>query len=135
MRLVGARVAGNALQIAVGQQALRERTEGDAADALIAENIEQPVFNPAVEHGVLRLMNQAGRAQIAQNFRGNGGLLRIIAGDAGVECLAGAHGVIERAHGLFDRRGGIRPVRVEDVDVFEAHALEALVEAGQQIFA
>ena len=35
----------------------------------------------------------------------------------------------ERAHGLLERRLGIEAVRIEDVDVVEPHALEALVEA------
>src|ERR1035441_3689850 len=45
------------------------------------------------------------------------------------------YGGDERAHGLFE--GTIQPgaVRVEDVDVIEAHALQAVVERGQHILA
>ena len=42
---------------------------------------------------------------------------------------------VERAHRLLERRLGVEAVRIEDVDVFEPHALEALVEAGEQVFA
>ena len=41
----------------------------------------------------------------------------------------------ERAHGLFKRDLGSGAVGVEDVDVVEAHALEAVVERGEEIFA
>jgi hypothetical protein len=34
----------------------------------------------------------------------------------------------ERAHGFLERRVGIGAVRIEDVDVVEAQAAEALVE-------
>ena len=33
----------------------------------------------------------------------------------------------QRAHGLLERRVGIVAVRIEDIDIVEAHALEALV--------
>jgi hypothetical protein len=34
-----------------------------------------------------------------------------------------------------EERIGVEPVMVEDVDVVEAQALEALVQAGQQVLA
>jgi hypothetical protein len=45
------------------------------------------------------------------------------------------HGARERAHGFLERRVGIEAVRIEDVDVVETHALQALVEAREQVFA
>ena len=41
----------------------------------------------------------------------------------------------QRAHGLFERGVGIVAVRIEDIDVIETHALERLIQAGQQVFA
>ena len=63
------------------------------------------------------------------------GALRIVGGDADIERLALAHGGVERAHRLLERRLRIDAVRIEDVDIVEPHALQALVEAGEQIFA
>jgi hypothetical protein len=49
--------------------------------------------------------------------------------------LPGSHGRVERAHRLLERRLGVEAVRVEDVDVLEPHAAEALVEAREQVLA
>ena len=43
--------------------------------------------------------------------------------------------LVQRGHGLLQRRLGVRAMRVEDVDVLQAHALQALVEARQHVFA
>ncbi len=59
----------------------------------------------------------------------------IVGGNAGVKRLPLANRVIESAHRLLERRLGIEAVRIEDVDIVEAHALEALVEAREHIFA
>ena len=55
----GPRVGGDAPEVFVAQKPLRERRERDAADPLVAERIEEAVFDPAFEHGVLRLVDQA----------------------------------------------------------------------------
>src|SRR3954452_11923878 len=44
-------------------------------------------------------------------------------------------GLDERAHRLLERSRRIDPVRVEDIDIVEAHAPQALVETREQIFA
>ncbi len=64
-----------------------------------------------------------------------GGALRRVRRDARVQRLALPHGRVEGAERLLHGRLGIAPVRVEDVDVVEAHALQALVEARQQVLA
>ena len=58
---------------------------------------------------------------------------RRVGRDADVERLARAHRRVERAHRLLERRVGIEPVRVEDVDVVEPHPREALIEAREQV--
>ena len=77
----------------------------------------------------------AGVPSSSQDRGRLGGALGVVGRDADVERLALAHRRIERAHCLFQRRVGIEPVRIEDVDVVEPHPTEALVEAGEQIFA
>ena len=63
------------------------------------------------------------------------GALARVGGDAGVQRLALAHGGVERAERLLQRRVGVQPVRVEDVDVVEPHAGQALVQRGEQVLA
>ena len=78
-------------------------------------------------------MDEEWRSQVAEDgdrlFRSPGR----VGGDADVERFTLAHGGIERAHRLFQRGLGIEAVRIEDVDVLEAHPLQALVEARQQV--
>ena len=52
-----------------------------------------------------------------------------------VERLALPDGRVERAHRLLERRLGVEAVRVEDVDVLEAHPLQRLVEAREHVLA
>jgi hypothetical protein len=41
---------GDAVEVAVGEQSLGQDREGDAPDSLSAEDVEQAVFDPAVEY-------------------------------------------------------------------------------------
>src|SRR5688572_15565415 len=79
-------------------------------------------------------MDDAGRAELAQNLQRLAGLLWIVRRNAHVERLAQAHRLVEREHALFHRGFRIGPVMVEDVDVLELHPRETLIEAGEQIF-
>src|ERR1019366_9379433 len=133
--LGGAGIGGDAVEVAVGEQALGQGAEGDAADAFGAEAFEEAHFAPALEHGVLELVDEAGCAEAAEDGGGRGGLLGVVVGYAGIEGLAGTHGLMERAHGFLDGGIGIGAVGIEDVDVFQAHAAKALIEAGEQILA
>ena len=114
---------------------MRERREGDAANAEFFERGEQAFLNPAIEHGVGRLVNEQRDAHALENLRGLARAVGTVRGDADVERLALMHGGDQRAHGLFERAIVPGAVRVKDVDVVEAHALEAVVERGEQIFA
>ena len=53
----------------------------------------------------------------------------------GVARLALADRGVERAHRLLERRLRVEAMRIEDVDVIEAHPLEALLEAREQVLA
>ena len=132
--MAGAAVGGDAVLIFARQPAAGERREGDQADALLAGDVGQSVLDPSVEHVVARLMDEHRRAELPERIDGNARLLGAVIGDADVERLAAAHDLVKRAHRLLD--GGIRigAVVVEDVDIVEVHAPEALVEAGDQVF-
>ena len=62
-----ARVLRDAVQVAVGQQALAERREHDRADAVALEHVEQPLLDPAVQQRVGGLVDQQRRAEAAQD--------------------------------------------------------------------
>ena len=125
----------DAVEVAVGEHALGERREHDAAHALVAEHVQQAPLDPAVEQRVGRLVDEQRRAQLAQDAGRLGRALGRVGRDARVQRLALAHGGVERAERLLQRRAGVAPVRVEDVDVVEAHAPQALVEAREQVLA
>src|SRR5262249_50334876 len=113
-------------EVLVGQQALGQRREGDAPQTLLLQYAQQPLFHPAVENGVRRLMNHEGHAHLPQQRRRLAGLLRTIRGDPNVERLAAAYGALERAHCLLEWSVWVVAVRVEDVDILEPHAAQAL---------
>ena len=69
----------------------------------------------------------------AQDARRLPGLRRRVRRDAGVERLALPDGGRERPHRLLERGVGIESVRVEDVDVVETHAPQALIEAREHV--
>ena len=123
------------MEIAIGEQTLRERAESDAADAFFFQYIEDAGLDFPIEHGIFGLMDEAGSAEAAECVGGGFGLFRIVAGNARIESLAGANGLIERGHGFFNWRFGVGTVGIKNVDVVEVHALEALVETGEKIFA
>ena len=134
-RTVDARVSRNSIQVFVGEQALGQRAEGDAANAVVFQRVQQFFLNPAVHQAVRGLVNQAGRAHLAQQCGSLTGFGCRVAGDAHVECLALLHGGGQCAHGFFQRGIGVEPVAIEDVHILKAHALETLVQAGQHVFA
>src|SRR5579864_1307531 len=134
-RLVDARIVRHAVQILAGEKSLRERREGDAARAEFIERIEQFVLHPAVQHVVRRLMDQERHLVFTQQLRHLARLCRRVRRNADVQRLTLLHGGSERAGGFFERRVGIEAMRVEDVDVIEPHALQALIETRKHILA
>ena len=131
LRALGAAVA----EVLVGQQPLRERREGDRAHALLLEHTGQAVLDPAVEDRVRRLVDHERRAEAACHGCGDRRALGAVRRDADVQRLALAHEGVEGADGLLDRRHGVDAVRVEDVDVVDAHALQRLLGARQDVLA
>ncbi len=96
---------------------------------------QQLRLNPAIQHAVTRLMDEARRSQFAQQFRRARRFRRLIIREAGVKRLAAADGVGQRAHRFLQRRVGVGPVRIKNVHVIQPHPLERLVQRRQQIFA
>jgi len=58
-----------------------------------------------------------------------------VAAQAHIQSLALLHRTGQGAHGLFQGRVGVKAVAVKDVHIVQPHALQALVQAGQQVFA
>jgi hypothetical protein len=74
-----------------------------------------------------------GGAQFAEDSHRLRRLLEVVVGDANIQRLPASNCLIERGHRLFDRSLRIGPVGVEDVNLVESHALEALVQAGKEL--
>ena len=131
-----ARALRDAVEVAGGQQALLQRGEDDGADLELVEGVEQALaLGAPVEHRVARLVDEQRGAQLAQDAGGLAGLLGGVVGDADVQRLALLDRRVQRAHRLLQRSLRVGAVRVEDVDVVEAHPLQALVERGEHVLA
>src|SRR6185369_3093164 len=100
---------------------------------LATKNVEESLFGKTIEHGVRHLVNDERSAQAAEDLRGFGGLCWVVIRNAHVERFSQSDGLIKGQHRLFQRRIRIGTVGIKDVDVFEAHTLEALVETRQKI--
>lgn len=119
----------------VAEHALAERRESDATYAFRFQRAQHSLFQVAAQQVVRGLVDQAGRAQVPQDRHRRARTVRIVIRQAGVQGFAAADGGIQRAHGLFQRRFEIHAVAVKDIRVFEAQAFQALIQAGQEIFA
>jgi hypothetical protein len=80
-------------------------------------------------------MDEQGVPEHAEDGDCLGGALIGVGGDAHVERLAGGDRRVEGPEGLLEGCLGIKVMMVEDVDVVEAEAPQALVEAGEEVFA
>ena len=63
------------------------------------------------------------------------GLLGRIVGDAGVDGLAGADGLVEGGQGFFEGGVRIKAMRVENIHIVELHAAQGGVQTGQEVLA
>lgn len=87
--LCHARIFGNTIQVAVGQQALRQRGEGDEAGSVPFGLLQDTFFfRFAVEEIVSALIEQAVYIPFFQVFVGKLGRLFGIFGDSYIECFA-----------------------------------------------
>ena len=124
------RAVGGVVVLAA-QQAELERAEGGQADAEAAvQALELALDLGARQEVVLRLLDDGGdQAELLGDAAGLGDLVRAPLRRAPVHGPAlGLDDVVEGAHRLLHRREAVRPVRVDDVDVLEVHALERVPE-------
>ncbi len=129
-------VGGNAVEIPVRQQSLRERREGDQPFAEAVGRLLQPVaLHRAVEDVVAVLVDDERHMHLGEDGARLFERRAVVVRQSHVQRLAAVHRGRQRAHGLLQRRGRIHAVVVEDVDVVEAEAFQALVERGEQVFA
>lgn len=80
-------------------------------------------------------MDETRGPQFSEDARGIPRFLRAIVGSPGIEGAAGADDVVQRPHGLLERRAGVVPVRIEDLHVLQTQPLQALVATGHQVLA
>src|SRR6202035_2893013 len=79
----------DAIEVAVSEEPLRQDGEGNAPDAFSLQDVEEVVFDPAIEHRVRRLMDEQRGAQLVEDGDCFGGALVRIGRDADVEGLPG----------------------------------------------
>ena len=92
-------------------------------------------FDPTVQDVIAGLVNDAGRAKLFQDGMRFTRALAVIAGNAGIKRATGPNDMIQRTHGFFQWCIGIEAVRIEDIDVIQPHAFQALIARRDQIFA
>jgi hypothetical protein len=107
---------------------LSQDGEGDAADAFRGEDIEETPFDPSIEHRVRRLVDEQWGAELAEDSDRLGGAPVRVRGDPYIEGFSGYDGRVQGTERLLERGLGVVMMVVEDVDVIEAEAAQALVE-------
>src|ERR1044072_5211760 len=78
-------------------------------------------------------MDQQRRSEVPENRSGLASLCGGVRGDADIQRLTVPHGRVESPHRLVERGLGVETMRVEDVDVLEAHPAKALVETRKEL--
>ena len=134
--LCHAAIGWDAVEIAVGEETLCQRREGDESDAVFVAVVEGSVFLwRTVEHVESVLEDEQRTVALLQILIGELQCLQWPSADAEIECLALLHDVYHCLEGFLE--WGIRVVAmaVEEVHIVQIHALEALVEARHQILA
>ena len=129
------RILWDPVEVLVREHSLGERREDDAADAELSKRVQQLRLDPAVEHRIGRLVDDERRAELAQDLVRLACLRSGVGRDADVERFPLPHGGVEGVHRLLERRLRVEAMRVEDVDVVEAHARERLVERREHVLA
>ena len=99
-----AAVLRDAVEVAVGQQTLRQRAEGD--DALVQPDsslFQAVLLDGAVKDGVAVLVDDEGDVELVEDGAGFFQRLTVVVGQAGIKRLAAAHRLRQSTHGLFQR--------------------------------
>ena len=136
MLLCHAAIRWDAMEIAVGEQTLCQRREGDETDAVLGAIVEDALLLwRTVEHIEAILVDEQWPVTLLQILVGKLQCLQRPSTNAQIECLTLLHDVNHRLQGLFERCVGVVTMTIEEVHVVEVHALEALVEACHEILA
>ena len=93
------------------------------------------MLNRAVKDRIPVLVDDERYMQLVQNGRSLFQRRAVVVGQTGVQCLAAAHGLRQCAHRLLQRGVGVHAVVVENIHIVQPHALQAPVQAGQQVLA
>ena len=126
---------GYAVGVFAREQPLCEGREADDAAAVVGCYLEVGIFSFGVKHRAAVLRQKTWHLGLSQNVVASLLELWRIFRDAHVESLALADKINERLHSLFDGGHTVVPMAVEDVEVFQSCALEALVAACYEVFA
>ena len=130
-----ARIGRDAVQIAIGQHALRQRGERHETGAFALNFFQNAFFNGgAVEQVKTTLIAQTRHIAAAQILKGELRGLEGPAGDAHIERLALANNVHQRLKGFLQGSLRVIAVGIEEVDIIQFHALQTLVERGNERF-
>ncbi|GAD08994.1 increased glyphosate resistance protein [Gluconobacter frateurii NBRC 103465] len=125
----------NTVQVFVSQKTLSQRRKGNTADTKSFQRIQKFNLYPAIQEGIRRLMDKERNTFAFKNFSRLLGSLRTVRRYPNIECLALAVHLNKRSNGFFQRNIKCWTVGIEDIHVFEPHALETLIKRSQQIFA
>ena len=88
----------------------------------------------SVEQVEAALIDEQWHVALTQVLVGCLQCLQRPAADAHVECFSAAHDVDEGLERFLERCLRVVAVAVEQVHIVEVHALQALVEAGHEVF-
>src|SRR5918997_2775743 len=138
---LGIRGAGPLLRrlaraVLAGEDALGERGEDDLAHALALGERYHRVLYPALEHVVARLVgDDPVEVHLLRDTQRVGYLVRRPLGDAHIEHLALPDEVVERPHGLLERRLLVVAVALVEVHVFHPETPERRVALLRDVLA
>ncbi len=130
------RVRGNAVEVPVGEESLRQRRISDEAYSLLpAEREDTVVHGFSVEHVEPSLIDEQRHIAVTEiGDRLLQGLQRPV-GDTYIERFSRPHDIHERLQRLLDRRVGVKTVGIEQIDIVNLHAPQRLVERRDEVLA
>lgn len=112
------RIIGNTVQILIRQHALCQWREGDHPYSFLLQQRQQVRFDPAIQHRITRLMDQARHTMFFQYgkcfFRLSGSVIRY----PDIQGFSLADDISQCSHRFFDRRLWVRTMRIENIHIF-----------------
>ena len=125
---------GNAVEIAVGKQPLSQRREGYEAHTFIVAELEDAfVYRLVVEHVEASLIDKQWDVALTQILDSVAGSLQRPTRNAHIESFAGTHNVNQRLKGFRQWGVWVVAMRIKEVHIIKAHALQTLVERSHEV--